>query len=135
MLGCSRARVNRYGRQKGDPGRIALSLCARPLLVLVNVGAKWCKHSAPAGMKMLSLVRLVRLRKKRLHRARSLRAAFLLKLVDPVGDGADHVACRFLCRFSGSFGLLRTVLLTIALVALDDFDRGFLSHNALYFLS
>lgn len=70
-----------------------------------------------------------------LKSARSLCAALLLKIIHPVRHGANHLARCFLRRFYGVLGLFARLFLTIALLALDNFDRGFLSHADLYFLS
>jgi hypothetical protein len=82
--------------------------------------------------RFLSLVRLRRVREERLdgaRRPRRLGAALLLKLIDPVRHGVDHVAGRFLGRFP--LGLLGNTLFAVALVALDNFYRGFLCHDLL----
>ena len=95
---------------------------------------KWCSPDAPAGGKFLGLVRLRRLWEERLDGARSLCPALLLEFIHPVRHGVDHVARRFLRRLDCRFGLFLARFLSVALLALDYFDRGFLSHNDLCFL-
>jgi len=66
--------------------------------------------------------------------ARCLGASLLLHLVYPVGDCVNHFTRGFLRRLPRSVLPFKGVLLLIALVALDNFDGGFPSHNDLYFL-
>ena len=106
------------------------ALCSNSLATVRG----WCSHCTTAVAEMLSLVRPRRLREKFLNRARSLCPTLLLKLVYPVGDSVDHIAGRFLGRLYGRLRLLTTIFLTIALVALDNFYRGFLGHDDFNFL-
>src|SRR5690349_1013284 len=81
----------------------------------------------------LDAARLRRLREEALDGLLGLGAALLLKLVDPVGDRRDLVACGLLCRPLGVGWGFGAVFQAVAIVALDDFDRGFCLYDDLLF--
>ena len=84
---------------------------------------------------LLSFARLRRLWKQRLDGFGGLSTPLLLELVDPVANGADHLARSLLRALLGRNFFFAGLFHTAALVALDDFYRGFLCHNDLYLQS
>ena len=84
---------------------------------------------------LLHLARLRRLWKQCLDGIGSFRAPFLLELVDPVADSANHLARSLLRTLFGCDLFFAALFHAASLVAFDNFYRGFLCHNDLYLQS